>query len=56
MAPYKKNKVQFERDNLIVSDNRTQYKIDLRKRLLDFAVNTIQFLSTIPYKKEYDVF
>ncbi len=31
------------------------YKIDLRERLVDFAVNTIKFLGTIPYRKEYDV-
>ena len=34
----------------------TKYQIDLDKRLLSFAVKTIKFLQTIPYKKEFDVF
>jgi four helix bundle protein len=28
---------------------------DLKDRLLDFAVNILRFLSTVPFKKEYDV-
>ena len=46
---------EFEKDKLIVSDVKGQYKVDLRERLLEFAVDTIKFLLTIPYKKEYDV-
>ena len=46
---------EFEKDKLIVSDIKGKYKVDLRERLLEFAVDTIKFLSTIPYKKEYDV-
>ena len=37
-------------------EESVKYKIDLDKRLLSFAVNTIKFLQTIPYKKEFDVF
>ena len=31
------------------------YKRDLEERLLEFAVGTIKFLKTLPYKKEYNV-
>ncbi|MGR3218826.1 MAG: four helix bundle protein [Candidatus Anammoxibacter sp.] len=31
-------------------------KPDLRERLVSFAVDTIKFLGTISYKKEYEVF
>jgi four helix bundle protein len=41
---------------LILSENTGNYKINLGKWLIDFAVNTIKFLGTIPYKKEYDMF
>ena len=47
---------EFEKDILIVSDVKGQYKVDLKERLLEFAVDSIKFLSTIPYKKEYEVF
>ena len=39
----------------IVRDITKKYKIDLRTRLLYFAVNAIQFLKTIPNNIEYDV-
>ena len=39
-----------------ISDLKRTYKVNLSNRLIDFAVNTIKFLSTIPYKKEHDVF
>jgi len=32
------------------------YKIDLRDRLLDFSVNIIRFLSSLPENREFDVF
>lgn len=32
-----------------------KYERDLEERLLEFSVNTINFLKTIPYKKEYEV-
>jgi len=31
------------------------YKRDLEERLLEFAVDTIKFLKTLPYKREYNV-
>ena len=49
-------RVEFENKKLVISDAKEKYKINLRERLIDFAVNTIKFLSTIPYKKEYEVF
>ncbi|MCK4664920.1 MAG: four helix bundle protein [Bacteroidales bacterium] len=33
-----------------------KYEKDLNERLVQFAVNTIKFLKTLPYGKEYDVF
>ena len=35
---------------------KSHYKVDLDKRLLKFSVNTIRFLQTLPYKKEFEVF
>jgi len=42
--------------NYFISERESKYQIDLNKRLLNFSVNTIKFLQTLPYKKEYDVF
>ena len=33
-----------------------QYQIDLRERLLEFAVESMVFIGTIPKKNEFDVF
>ena len=33
-----------------------KYEKDLEERLFNFAVDTIKFLNTIPYKNEYNVF
>ena len=33
-----------------------KYEKDLEERVFRFAVDTIKFINTIPYKKEYDVF
>ena len=33
-----------------------KYEKDLEERLFEFAVATIKFLNTIPYKNEYNVF
>ena len=35
---------------------KKKYKNDLKERLINYTVKTIEFLKTIPYKKEYDVF
>ena len=40
----------------IVKEMESKYKVDLRKRLFVFAVDTIKFLGTLPKNKEYDVF
>jgi len=33
-----------------------KYDRDLSERLLDFVIQTIKFLRTLPHDKEYDVF
>ena len=38
-----------------VNEARSEYVIKLKARILDFAVNTIKFLSKIPDNKEYSV-
>lgn len=45
-----------ENGEFVVREGKTKYRVDLRKRLLQFAVDTIKFLGTIPYRKEFDVF
>ena len=39
-----------------MGEAKSKYKVDLDKRLLKFSVNTIRFLQTLPYKKEFEVF
>ena len=51
-----KYNVEFKNIHPIIHENGSKYKIDLRKRLFTFAVDTIRFLATLPYKKEFDVF
>ena len=38
-----------------VKEWRAKSEIDLRERLLNFSVNVIQFLSSLPLKREYEV-
>ena len=46
----------FPEDNIdFIAEITANYKSDLRERLLNFSIDVIRFLSTIPYKKEYDV-
>lgn len=49
-------KINLDNKGLMIFDKTEKYKIDLRERLLDFTVNTIQFLGTLPNKNEYNVF
>lgn len=39
-----------------MDEEKSRYKVDLDKRLLKFSVNTIKFLQTLPYKREFEVF
>ena len=48
--------VLWERGEIVVKDVKKQYRVDLRERLLKFAVDSIKFLGTLPSRKEYDVF
>jgi four helix bundle protein len=50
-----KYQIKYSNKKLSISDIAGNYKIDLKKRLLDFAINTLRFLMTLPYKKEFDV-
>jgi four helix bundle protein len=40
----------------IVAEIEKTYKIDLEKRLLKFAIDTVKFLFLLPYIKEMEVF
>jgi len=48
--------IEYSSDNIVVKEPINGYQIDLRKRLLDFAVNSIKFLMTLPKNKEFNVF
>ena len=48
--------VEFSNEKVIIKESAGGYKIDLRKRLLNFAVKSIKFLLTLPKLKEYDMF
>jgi len=44
-----------EADAEFIAERIEEYKSDLRERLLNFSVEVIRFLSSVPYKREYDV-
>ena len=44
--------IGFDDRKLVLYDNQQKYEIDLRERLIDFIVNTIQFLASIQYRIE----
>ena len=48
-------KVDFLDGSLRLSDASGKYQIDLKKRLLDFAINTLKFLTTLQHRKEFEV-
>lgn len=39
-----------------IRERSSKYTVDLKSRLFRFAVDTIKFLGTLEFKKEYDVF
>lgn len=45
-----------ENGEFVVREGETKYRVDLRKRLHRFAVDTFRFLGALPYRKEFDVF
>jgi len=47
---------EYTKNDIIIKESKSGYQIDLRKRLLDFAVNSIKFLMTLPKNKEFNVF
>ena len=48
-------KIEYESGFLQVKDTSGNYPVDLKQRLLDFAVHSLKFIATLPNKKEYDV-
>lgn len=46
----------IETNVLVVREKGQRYAVDLNERLLQFAVDVIKFLMTLPYKKEFEVF
>jgi four helix bundle protein len=46
----------YDKTSSIVSDVESKYKIDLRKRLFSFALESIKMLRQIENRKEFDVF
>ena len=55
MNSNQKYKVSYTNNQLIVSDTKGKYKIDLEERLLQFSVKTLKFLMKFPVRKELDV-
>ncbi len=51
-----KYEIEYTNKEIITNETKTKYKIDLRKRLINFAVNSIKFLMTLPNKRVYSVF
>ena len=47
--------ITIDGTQLQVTDSQGNYTTDLAERLLTFAVDTLQFLSKLPPKKEYEV-
>lgn len=39
----------------MIREVEKKYELDLRQRLLNYAVDTLKFLMKLPYKKEFDV-
>ncbi|WP_457618694.1 four helix bundle protein [Lutibacter sp.] len=39
----------------VIREKESRYEIDLREKLLQFSIDTLKFLKTIPYRKEYEV-
>jgi four helix bundle protein len=48
--------VSFTDENLVIKEKGREYAVDLRRRLFNFAVDSIKFLMTLPHRKEFDVF
>ena len=46
----------IDENPIYVNEDEKTYKIDLKKRLLKFAIDIIGFLFLLPYVKEMEVF
>ena len=49
-------KIVYQDQKFIIKEKNSKYDVDLKDRLFRFAVDTIKFLGTLPFKKEYDIF
>ena len=49
-------KIVYQDKKFKIKEEDSKYDVDLKDRLFRFAVDTIKFLGTLPFKKEYDVF
>jgi len=56
MEHEKDYQISFLDNKLLIKDISGKYEIDLKKRLLEFAINTMKFIMTLPNQKEFDVF
>lgn len=52
----KEPELHDENKNILLSENREKYSVDLRGKVLLFAVDSIKFIYSILPKQEYDVF
>jgi four helix bundle protein len=50
-----KYEIIFENERLIIKESGRNYAVDLKERLLNFAVDILKFLMRLPNRKEYDV-
>ena len=39
----------------VIREKGSRYEVDLREKLLQFSIDTLTFLKSIPYRKEFDV-
>jgi len=49
-------RIELDSSKILVREKNSEYTIDLQERLLNFAADTLKFLSQLPYQKEFEVF
>jgi four helix bundle protein len=47
---------QSDTHNFLIKEMEKKYEVNLDERLINFSVDIIKMLQTLPYKKELDVF
>jgi len=48
-------KVDIENIDNIIKDVKGKYEVDLKEKIFQFAVTCMQFLMSLPYKREIDL-